>query len=142
MLVLYILLTPSRAHINIILALSCICARCNRICVTLNRQSIDAVRSKIIDESIVLLSYDTMIYCITFGILEIREDVCASLCVVVTIGKPHALLSSSPCVCLICVSSHCYAFLLLSCIVQLRNECARWTLREMKSTSITEWMES
>ena len=139
---LYILLTPSRAHINIILALSCICARCNLICVKLNCQSVDAVKSKFIDEFYVLLCYDTIIYRITFEILEITEDVCASLCVIVTIGKPHALLSSSPCVRLFCVSSHLYALPLLCCIVQLRDECAQWTLREINSTSITEWMES
>ena len=140
--VLYILLTPSRAHINVSLALSCMCARCNCICVTLNCQSVDAVKSKFIDKFSVLLCYNTIIDRITFEILEITEDVCASLCVIVTIGKPHALILSSPCVCLFCVSSHCYAFPLLCCILQLRNECARWTLREMNSTSITEWMNS
>ena len=141
MLVLYIVLTPSRAHINVFLALSCICARCNRICVTLNCQSVDAVKIITIDKSHVLLCYDTIIYRITFEILEITEDVCASLFVIVTIGKPHALLSSSPCVCLFCVSSHLYALPLLCCIVQLRDECAQWTLREMNSTSVIEWME-
>ena len=140
--VLYILLTPSRAHINVSLALSCICARCNCICVTLNRQSVDAIKSKIIDESHVLLCYDTIIYCITFEILEITEDVCASLCVIVTIGKLHALILLSSCVCLFCISLLCYAFPLLCCVVQLRDECAQWTLREMNSTSVIEWMES
>ena len=140
--VLYILLTPSQAHINVSLALSCICARCNCFCVTLNRQSVDAIKSKIIDESHVLLCYDTIIYYITFEILEITEDVCASLCVIVTIGKLHALILLSSCVCLFCISLLCYAFPLLCCVVQLRDECAQWTLREMNSTSVIEWMES
>ena len=139
--VLYILLTPSRDHINVSLALSCICARCNCICVTLNRQSVDAIKSKIIDESHVLLCYDTIIYRITFEILEITEDVCASLCVCVTVGKLHALILLSSCVCLFCISSLCYALPLLRCIVQLRDECAQWTLREMNSTSVIELME-
>ena len=139
--VLYILLTLSQAHINVSLALSCICARWTFVCVTLNRQSVDAVRSKFIYEFYVLLCYDTIFYRITFEILEITEDVCASLCVIVTIGKPYALILSSPCVCLFCVSSHCYAFSLLCCIVQLRNTYAQWTLHLMNSTSITEWME-
>ena len=136
--VLYILLTPSRAHINVSLALSCICARCNRICVTLNCKSVHAVKSKFIDESFVLLCYDTIIYRITFEILEITEDVCASLCVIVTIGKTYALILSSPCVCLFCVSSHCYALLLLCCIMQLRDAYAQWTLREINSISIIQ----
>ena len=140
--VLYILLTPFRAHINVSLALSCICTRCNLIRVTLNRQSVDAVRSEIIDESFKLLSFDTIFYRITFEILEIMEDVFASLCVIVTIRKPHALILLSSCVCLFCVSSHFYAFSLLCCIVQLQNECARWTLHLMNSTLITEWMNS
>ena len=90
----------------------------NRICVTLNRQSVNAVKSKIVDESYMLLCSETTIYRITFDILKIMEDVRVSLCVFVTIGKPHALILSSPCVCLFCVSSHCYALSLLSCIVQ------------------------
>ena len=140
--VLYILLTPSQAHINVSLALSCICARCNCFCVTLNRQSVNAVRSKIIDESFVLLCYDTVIYRITFGILKITEDVCALVCVIVTIGMLHALILLSPCVCLFCVSSHFYALPLLRCVMQFRDACARWKLQLMNSTSIIEWMES
>ena len=140
--VLYILLTPSRAHINVSLALSCICARCNFICVTLNCQSVDAVKSKFIDKFSVLLCYNTIIDRITFEILEITEDVCASLCVIVTIGKPYALILSSPCVCLFCVSSHFYALPLLRCVMQFRDACARWKLQLMNSTSIIEWMES
>ena len=119
--VLYILLTPSRDHINVSLALSCICARCNCICVTLNCQSVDAIRSKIFDESYMLLCYEQIIFCITFGILEITEDICATFCVIVTIGKPHALYSSFSCVCLFCVSLHFYAFPLLRCLVHLRK---------------------
>ena len=88
-----------------------------------------------------LLCSNKIIHCITFDILKIMEDVCAILCVIVTIGKPHALLSSSPCVCLFCVSLHFYALPLLCRIVQLQDECARGTLQEMNWTSITEWME-
>ena len=117
-------------------------ARLNLIRVTLNCQFVDAVKCKFIDKSFVLLCYDTIIDRITFEILEITEDVCASLCVIVTIGKPHALYSSSLCVCLICVSSHFYALSLLRCIVHLQDACKRWILREMNSTSITEWMNS
>ena len=122
--VLYILLTPSRDHINVSLALSCICARCNCICVTLNRQSVDAIKSKIIDESHVLLCSETIIYRITFDILKIMEDVRASLCVFVTIGKPHALILSSPCVCLFCVFSHFYAFIALLYCAFTKRMCA------------------